>query len=86
METSTIPVVNKKQWLWMVYRKRPNKGNERGQVTLIQLPVLEMLGVRSRTRVEKTPLTQVSDRRGIVTLNSQIVPTVGGIDGVIFKP
>lgn len=71
--------------MWLVYRKRPNKGerNERGRVTLIKLPILETLGVHSRTRVKKT---QVPDRKDIVALNSQIVPTVGGMDGVNFKP
>lgn len=85
IETLTVPLVAKKQCMWLLCRKRPNKGerNERGRVTLIKLPVLEMPGVHSRTRVKKT---EVPDTIDIAALNSQIVPTVGGIDGVNFKP
>ena len=47
----------------------------------------ELLGANSRSeRVKKTALTEVPDRGDVVALDSQIVPTVGGIDGVNFKP
>lgn len=71
---------------WFAERNQTKDKGMRGWFKIIKLPVLEMLGVHSRTRGKKTPLTQVPDKRNIVALNSQIVPTVGGIDGGDFKP
>lgn len=83
----TIPVVNKKKKEknggcgWFVERDQTKgKGMREDGRTLIKLPVLEMPGVHSRSRVKKTPLDQ-SARHNRHSCSQQSNCALGRRDG-----